>query len=82
MVDKAWETAKQLHQDSRRKSGELYICHPRSVMEELARLRCKSSILAAALLHDTMEDCSLTYEQLREDFSYEVAEIVSAVTAI
>lgn len=82
LVDKAWETAKNLHRDTRRKSGELYICHPRSVMEELARLRCKSSVLAAALLHDTMEDCSLTYEELREDFSYEVAQIVSAVTAI
>ncbi len=82
LVDKAWETAKTLHRDTRRKSGELYICHPRSVMEELARLRCKSSVLAAALLHDTMEDCSLTYEELREDFSYEVAQIVDAVTAI
>ena len=82
LVDKAWETAKRLHGGSRRKSGELYVCHPRAVMEELARLRCKSSVLAAALLHDTMEDCSLTYEQIREDFSYEVAQIVSAVTAI
>lgn len=82
LVDKAWETAKRLHLDTRRKSGELYICHPRSVMEELAKLRCKSSVLAAALLHDTMEDCSLTYEELREDFSYEVAQIVDAVTAI
>lgn len=82
LVDKAWETARNLHGDTRRKSGELYISHPRSVMEELARLRCKSSVLAAALLHDTMEDCSLTFEELREDFSYEVAQIVSAVTAI
>lgn len=82
MVDKAWETAKRFHGGTRRRSGELYVCHPRSVMEELARLRCKSSVLAAALLHDTMEDCALTYEQIREDFSYEVAQIVSAVTAI
>lgn len=82
LVDKAWETAKRLHLGTRRKSGELYVTHPRSVMEELAKLRCKSSVLAAALLHDTMEDCSMTYEVLREDFSYEVAQIVSAVTAI
>lgn len=88
MVDKAWKTAVDLHckdvhsKNMRRKSGELYICHPRSVMEELAKLRCKSSVLAAALLHDTMEDCSMTYEALREGFSYEVAQIVSAVTAI
>ena len=88
LVDKAWEKAVSLHcrdvqsPTLRRKSGELYITHPRSVMEELAKLRCKSSVLAAALLHDTMEECSMTYESLREDFSYEVAEIVSAVTAI
>lgn len=64
LVDKAWETAKRLHCDPirevRRKTGELYLYHPRSVMEELARLRCKSSVLAAALLHDTMEDCSVS----------------------
>lgn len=82
LVDKAWDTAKRFHLNQRRKSGELYICHPRTVMEELARLRCKSSVLAAALLHDTMEDCSLTFERLREDFSYEVAQIVAAVTKI
>lgn len=82
LVNKAWDTAKKLHGNTHRLSGELYVCHPRSVMEELARLRCKSSVLAAALLHDTMEDCSMTFEQLREDFSYEVAQIVSAVTAI
>ena len=86
LVDKAWETAKRLHCDPRnnprRKSGELYIYHPRAVMEELARLRCKSSVLAAALLHDTMVDCSMAYEELREGFSYEVAGIVDAVTAI
>ncbi len=85
LVDKAWERAILLHCNTkkpRRHSGELYIYHPRSVMEELARLRCKSSVLAAALLHDTMEDCSLTYEELRENFSYEVAQIVDAVTAI
>ena len=82
LVNKAWETAKKLHGATRRRSGELYVNHPRSVMEELAKLRCKSSVLAAALLHDTMEDCDLSFEKIREDFSHEVAQIVSAVTAI
>ena len=62
LVDKAWNTAMRLHRTQRRQSGEPYIVHPRSVMEELAKLRCKSSVLAAALLHDTMEDCCLTFE--------------------
>lgn len=88
LVNKAWETAVKLHCSKEneelwfRKTGDLYITHPKAVMEELARLRCKSSVLAAALLHDTMEDCAMTYETLREGFSYEVAQIVKAVTAI
>lgn len=88
LVDKAWKTAVALHcsdvksKKLRRKSGELYIYHPKAVMEELAKLRCKSSVLAAALLHDTMEDCGMTFEALREGFSYEVAQIVFDVTAI
>ena len=90
LVDRAWETAVRRHCSNSnrenwyryRKASDLYINHPRAVMEELARLRCKSGVLAAALLHDTMEDCSMTFEALREGFSYEVAGIVSAVTAI
>lgn len=88
LVDKAWKTAVQRHcgNENRgqwyRKSRDLYITHPKAVMEELSRLHCKSSVLAAALLHDTMEDCAMTYEVLREGFSYEVAQIVSAVTLI
>lgn len=82
LVNKAWATARDLHAEHVRKSGEPYIIHPRAVMEELAHLRCKSSVLAAALLHDTMEDCKKTFEELRRDFSYEVAHIVAAVTKI
>lgn len=82
LLTKAYTTAKKLHGDVRRHSGVLYLRHPLAVMETLSRLMCKTSVLAAALLHDTMEDCKLTYESIRKDFSYEIAEIVSAVTAI
>jgi len=82
LLDKAWDTAKRLHGNTLRLSMDPYISHPLAVMEELAKLRCKSSVLAAALLHDTMEVCNLSFEKLREDFSREVAEIVSAVTVI
>jgi len=82
LIYKAWAKSKELHFDARRYSKELYICHPRSVMEDLSHLRCKSSLLAAALLHDTIEGCSMTFEELREDFSYEVAQIVAGATAI
>ncbi len=82
MLKKAYATARVSYGDRRRKSQVLYLRHPLAVMEELSRLRCKTSVLAAALLHDTMEDCGMTYEELRRDFSYEVAQIVQAVTAI
>lgn len=82
LLEKAYDTAKNLHGDVRRHSGVLYLRHPLSVMESLSRLKCKTSILAAALLHDTMEDCDYTYESLRSSFKDEIAEIVSAVTAI
>ena len=82
LLEKAYNKAKELHGKTRRHSGQLYLRHPLAVMETLARLMCKSSVLVAALLHDTMEDCEYTYEEIREDFSYEIAEIVSAVTAL
>ncbi len=82
LLIRAYERARELHGDQRRKSGVLYLRHPLTAMESLARLHCKSSVLAAALLHDTIEDCDCTYEEIREDFSYEVAEIVKSVTAI
>ena len=82
LLTKAYETAKAWHGDTRRHSGVLYLRHPLAVMEELARLRCKTSVLAAALLHDTMEDCAVSFEYLRENFTSEVAEIVDSVTAI
>lgn len=82
MLRKAFNKAKELHGDTRRNSGILYLRHPLAVMERLSRLCCGTSILAAALLHDTIEDCGYTKEKLREDFTPEIAEIVSAVTAI
>lgn len=85
MLDKAYEAAKFYHGNTRRYSGELYLRHPLAVMEELSKQLCKTSILAAALLHDTLEDCrdrGATYPALRENFSYEIAEIVESVTAI
>lgn len=82
LLTRAYEQAKYLHHDTRRKNGELYLRHPLAVMEELSHLMCKTSILAAALLHDTMEDCGETKEKIRESFSAEIAEIVDAVTAI
>lgn len=83
LVDSAWEMVKQHHGTELRETGELALLHSQSVMAELAKLCCKSSVLASALLHDVMEGArGISYEQLREGFSEEVAQIVSAVTVI
>lgn len=81
-IQKAYDKAKELHGDTRRHSGVLYLRHPLAVAMTLAKLRCKTSVIAAGLLHDTLEDCEYTYEQMRGDFSFEIADIVEAVTAV
>ena len=85
LLGRAYELAKKLHKkNGRRHSGEIYLRHPLAVAEELSSLRCKTSILAAALLHDTLEDCKndISFEDIRKEFSLEIAEIVAGVTAI
>lgn len=82
IVEAAYRMAREKHEGKLRYSGDPYIIHPLAVMETLMRLHCSSTVLAAGLLHDTMEDCGVTREDLREHFSEEVAEIVDAVTAI
>ena len=57
-ITKAYEFAEQLHNGQFRKSGEPYICHPVAVAEIVAGLGLDTDSICAALLHDTLEDCS------------------------
>lgn len=82
LLKRAYATAKELHGDQRRASGILYLNHPLAVAESLAHLTCKTEVLAAGLLHDTIEDCGYTYEELKSEFGEEIAEIVNSVTEI
>jgi len=74
--------AKYLHRDQKRRSGEDYITHPVAVAEILADLGMTSATLAAALLHDTVEDCGYSLDALREDFGDEIALLVDGVTKL
>ena len=78
----AWETARRAHQGQLRKSGDPYISHPESVARTLAALGLDGATICAGLLHDTVEDTDITYEQLKADFPEPVADIVSGVTKI
>ena len=79
---KAYELAKDLHKNQYRKSGEPYIVHPVKVTEILNKLDFDVNVLCAGLLHDTVEDCGYTIEQMKKDFNSSIAQIVDAVTAI
>ena len=79
---KAYNKAKELHNNQFRKSGEPYIIHPLQVAEILNRLDFDVNVICAGLLHDTAEDCEYTIEEISKDFNPIVAKIVDAVTAI
>ncbi len=82
LVARAYEMAAYLHRDQKRHSGEPYITHPLAITEILADLGMPGPTLAAALLHDTVEDCGYSLDALREDFGDEVALLVDGVTKL
>ncbi|RNL83643.1 RelA/SpoT family protein [Halostreptopolyspora alba] len=82
LIERAYEVAAHHHRDQKRKSGDPYITHPLAVATILAELGMQEPTLAAALLHDTVEDTSYTLDQLRSDFSDEIAELVDGVTKL
>jgi guanosine-3',5'-bis(diphosphate) 3'-pyrophosphohydrolase len=81
-VERAYEMAEYLHRDQQRRSGEPYITHPVAVTAILAELGMPAPTLAAALLHDTVEDCGYSLDALREDFGDEIALLVDGVTKL
>lgn len=81
-VVNAYNLANSLHEGQFRKSGEPYILHPVSVAETLCSLGFDTDVISAALLHDVVEDCECTIEQIKENYNENIAKIVDAVTAI
>lgn len=82
LITKAFEMARELHKDQRRKDGELYISHPVEVALILARRGFDENVVSAALLHDVVEDCDCTLETLTKEFNKKVSEMVDCVSAI
>lgn len=81
-VMKAYEYAKLMHKDQKRKSGEPYIIHPVNVAIILADLDMDVDTIVSALLHDVVEDTPATYDDIKEMFSEDVAKIVDGVTKL
>nr|WP_233121028.1 bifunctional (p)ppGpp synthetase/guanosine-3',5'-bis(diphosphate) 3'-pyrophosphohydrolase [Tersicoccus sp. Bi-70] len=82
LIQRAFAVAERAHRGQKRKSGDPYITHPVAVATILAELGMTGSTLAAALLHDTVEDTEYTIEQLTREFGEEVARLVDGVTKL
>src|ERR1700687_6340055 len=82
VVRKAYERASSAHTGQRRLSGEDYVNHPLEVAAILADLELDAPTIAAALLHDTVEDTALTAEEVEREFGPEVARLVDGVTKL
>ncbi|NLO27464.1 MAG: bifunctional (p)ppGpp synthetase/guanosine-3',5'-bis(diphosphate) 3'-pyrophosphohydrolase [Actinobacteria bacterium] len=82
LLNRAFETAAFQHQTQTRASGEAYIYHPLGTAGICADLKLDSATLAAALLHDVVEDTGISADAVREEFGDEVALLVDGVTKL
>lgn len=81
-IQKAFDYAKKYHNDEKRLSGEVYIIHPIKVMEFLLELTPDVVSLQVALLHDVIEDTPATYEEVKQEFWNEVADLCVALEKV
>ena len=82
VVKRAFNFASEKHEGQKRLSGEPYIFHPLSIAIYLANLRQDAATVAAALLHDVVEDCGVTLEELEIEFDGEISKLVDGVTKL
>jgi GTP pyrophosphokinase len=81
-LEKAFRFARQWHEGQMRDSGEPYMAHPVRVARILAEMRMDLVAMQTGLLHDVVEDTSVTVEQVRKEFGEEVARCVDGVTKL
>lgn len=78
----SYVVARDAHEGQTRSSGEPYIIHPVAVARILADMRLDVETLQAALLHDVIEDCDVSKEDLEAQFGHTVAELVDGVSKL
>lgn len=82
LIERAYSVAERAHRGQKRRSGEPYITHPVAVAQIIADLGIGAKTIAAALLHDTVEDTEYTLDELRDQFGDEIAMLVDGVTKL
>jgi guanosine-3',5'-bis(diphosphate) 3'-pyrophosphohydrolase len=82
IVLRSYDLGESAHRGQTRKTGEPYILHPVAVAQILANLRMDHVSIAAAILHDTIEDTDLGWKDIEADFGPEIADLVEGVTKL
>ena len=82
LLRKCCELAQKLHEKQKRSSGEPYFIHPLNVGATLIKLRMDQDSIMAGILHDTVEDCDISPEEIEKQFGSSVAQIVVGCTKI
>lgn len=82
LIFKAYRLADGAHKDQKRLSGEAYIIHPVSVAYILAEYKMDTETIVAAILHDVIEDTSFAYDDIKDMFNEQIADLVEGVTKI
>ena len=82
IIEKAYQFAKSKHDGQFRKSGEAYIYHPMNVALILISVYADYETISAGLLHDVLEDCDCTSEEMEEEFGSNITKLVQGVTKL
>jgi len=82
VVMRAYDLGEAAHRGQKRKTGEPYILHPVAVAQILANMRMDHVSIAAAILHDTIEDTELAWKDIHDRFGSEIADLVDGVTKL
>src|SRR5262245_56498306 len=82
LIRRAFETAERRHRGQVRRSGEDFIHHPWGVATICAEIHLDEQAIAAALLHDVVEDTEAELDDLRAEFGNEIAQLVEGVTKL
>ncbi len=81
-IERAYVRARGCHEGQTRSSGEAYVCHPIEVAKLVYEFGLDSDSIAAAFLHDTIEDTELTFDEVRKEFGLDCANLVDGVTKL
>lgn len=82
LLQRAFDFAFEAHKDQKRATGEPYIIHPVAAAEILIELEVDEETIAAALLHDVVEDTGVTLAELEKEFGKGIADLVNGVTKL